>query len=107
MLRSNKLETLSLLQSVPKIKPLQPLNRSKIKIEIGVSDIDILCLIADINYKSFLLLEDNPPSAQLNTIVNNRLSMVGKLFKMMDNHVFVSKREYKAIKQSMSIKLLK
>jgi len=103
-MRLNKLETLSLLQSVPKIKPLKSLNRSKTKIEIGVSDIDILCLIADINYKSFLLLEDNPPSAQLNAIVDHRLSMVGKLFKMMDNHIFVSKREYKAIKQSMRIK---
>ncbi|MCX6075174.1 MAG: hypothetical protein NTY39_12690 [Campylobacterales bacterium] len=104
MLRLNKLEV---IQNLPKIKPLQPLNRSKTKIEIGVSDIDILCLIADINYKSFLLLEDNPPSVQLNAIIDNRLNMVGKLFKMMDNHVFVSKREYKAIKQSMSIKLLK
>jgi len=103
-MRLNKLETLSLLQSVPKIKPLKSLNRSKTKIEIGVSDIDILCLIADINYKSFLLLEDNPPSVQLNAIVDHRLNMVGKLFKMMDNHIFVSKREYKAIKQSMRIK---
>lgn len=103
-MRSNKLETLSLPQSVPKIKPLKPLNLSKTKTEISVSDIDILCLIADINYKTFLLLEDNPPSAQLNAIVDHRLSMVVKLFYMMDNHIFISKREYKAIKQSMRIK---
>jgi hypothetical protein len=94
-----RLSELKTIQAIPKIKSLMPLNRSKTKIEIGVNDIDILCLITDINYKSFLLLKNNYPSAQLNAIIDHRLSMAGKLFKTIDNHVFVSKREYKAIKQ--------
>jgi hypothetical protein len=88
-----RLSELTTIQAIPKIKSLMPFNRSKTKIEIGVNDIDILCLIADINYKLFLLLKDNYTSAQLSVIVDHCLNMAGKLFKTIDNHVFVSKRE--------------
>lgn len=85
-----KLNKLDIIQKLPNIKPFS-------QIERGVSDVKILCLIADINYKSMILLEDNPPNPQINIIVGQRLKVVVNLYKMLDNNELVSRKEYDEI----------
>ncbi|MDD2265697.1 hypothetical protein [Sulfuricurvum sp.] len=105
-MRLNKLE---FIQELPKIKPFKPLNLSKTKIEIGVSDVSLLRLQAEILYNLRFWLDDVVYPMSINDKMRfvTDMNMVNSIFKMIDNHVFVSKKDYKEMMRSMGIKSLK
>lgn len=103
------MKKLEFVQKLSKIRPLKPLNRSKTKIEIGVSDVTLLRLQAEILYNLRFWLDDvvYPMGKRDEIRFNTHMKMTLDIFKMIDNHVFISKRDYKAMMRSMGIKSLK
>lgn len=105
-MRLNKLETLSLLQKLPKIKPLKTLILTKI--ETGVSEISLLHLQAEIIYNLKIWHDDvvYPMSDNDKMRLYTQMEMVNTIFKIIDNHVFVSNKDYKEMMRSMGISAL-